>query len=69
MSTTRCCPAIRDRPAGTHVIITGRMATPELIDFADPVTGMKQFRAMAFHPEFSLVVGRGAVSEARVANL
>ena len=37
-------PAIRDRPAGTHVIITGRMATPELIEFADLVTEMKDVK-------------------------
>jgi cob(I)alamin adenosyltransferase len=36
--------AIRRRPKGTHVIITGRMATPELIAFADLVTEMREVR-------------------------
>ncbi len=37
-------PVIRDRPTGTHVVITGRMATAELIDFADLVTEMKEIK-------------------------
>lgn len=32
---------IRNRPAGTHVVITGRGAPPELIELADLVTEMK----------------------------
>ena len=37
-------PVIHDRPTGTHVVITGRMATPELIDFADLVTEMTEVK-------------------------
>lgn len=35
---------IRARPQGTHVIITGRKATPGLIDFADLVTEMREVK-------------------------
>ncbi|HEY3117863.1 MAG TPA: cob(I)yrinic acid a,c-diamide adenosyltransferase [Chloroflexota bacterium] len=34
--------ALRDRPAGQHVVITGRDAPPELIEFADLVTEMQE---------------------------
>ncbi|MEM7415743.1 MAG: cob(I)yrinic acid a,c-diamide adenosyltransferase [Gemmatimonadota bacterium] len=37
-------PVIRDRPQGTHVVITGRKATDELIDFADLVTEMTEIK-------------------------
>lgn len=37
-------PVIADRPTGTHVIITGRNATPELIEFADLVTDMQEIK-------------------------
>ena len=37
-------PAIRERPVGTHVVITGRLATPELVDFADLVTEMTEVK-------------------------
>lgn len=32
------------RPQGTHVVITGRNATPELIEFADLVTEMREIK-------------------------
>lgn len=35
---------LRDRPARTHVIITGRDAPQELIDFADLVTEMREIK-------------------------
>ena len=35
---------LRDRPAGQHVVITGRDAPPELIDFADLVTEMREIK-------------------------
>ncbi|MCY3545243.1 MAG: cob(I)yrinic acid a,c-diamide adenosyltransferase [Gemmatimonadetes bacterium] len=37
-------PVIRERPVGTHVVITGRMATEELIEFADLVTEMSEVK-------------------------
>lgn len=37
-------PEIAARPKGTHVIITGRNATPELIEFADLVTDMQEIK-------------------------
>jgi cob(I)alamin adenosyltransferase len=37
-------PVIAARPPGTHVVITGRNATPELIDFADLVTEMVEVK-------------------------
>jgi len=37
-------PVIANRPLGTHVVITGRNATPELIDFADLVTEMREVK-------------------------
>jgi len=36
--------ALRHRPQGTHVVITGRLATPELIGFADLVTEMREVK-------------------------
>jgi cob(I)alamin adenosyltransferase len=35
---------LRNRPRRTHVIITGRDAPQELIDFADPVTEMREVK-------------------------
>ncbi len=35
---------LRRRPKGTHVVITGRLATPELIAFADLVTEMREVK-------------------------
>lgn len=35
---------LRNRPAGQHVIITGRDAPQELIDFADLVTEMREIK-------------------------
>jgi cob(I)alamin adenosyltransferase len=35
---------LRCRPAGQHVVITGRDATQELIDFADLVTEMRAIK-------------------------
>lgn len=39
--------AIRSRPAGQHVVITGRNALPELLDAADLVTEMREVK----HPQ------------------
>lgn len=36
--------AIRARPKGTHVIITGRKATEPLVEFADLVTEMREVK-------------------------
>ncbi|HEX7051916.1 MAG TPA: cob(I)yrinic acid a,c-diamide adenosyltransferase [Longimicrobiales bacterium] len=36
--------ALRARPQGTHVVITGRNATPALIEFADLVTEMREIK-------------------------
>lgn len=36
--------ALRERPAGTHVVITGRDATPALIALADLVTEMRMIK-------------------------
>ena len=35
---------LRRRPAGQHVVITGRDADPALIDFADLVTEMRAIK-------------------------
>ncbi|MFQ5538244.1 MAG: cob(I)yrinic acid a,c-diamide adenosyltransferase [Gemmatimonadota bacterium] len=35
---------IRNRPHGTHVVITGRQATEELMEFADLVTEMREVK-------------------------
>jgi len=35
---------LRNRPEGQHVIVTGRAAPPELIDFADLVTEMREVK-------------------------
>jgi cob(I)alamin adenosyltransferase len=35
---------LRQRPEGQHVIVTGRDAPPELIDFADLVTEMREIK-------------------------
>jgi cob(I)alamin adenosyltransferase len=35
---------LRQRPAGLHVIITGRDAPQELIDYADLVTEMREIK-------------------------
>ncbi|TVR64294.1 MAG: cob(I)yrinic acid a,c-diamide adenosyltransferase [Gemmatimonadales bacterium] len=37
-------PVIAARPPGTHVVITGRNATPELVEFADLVTEMREVK-------------------------
>lgn len=44
---------LRERPRGTHVVITGRDATPELIDFADLVTEMREIK----HPYRTVGLG------------
>jgi cob(I)alamin adenosyltransferase len=36
--------ALRSRPAMQHVVLTGRGAPPELVEFADTVTEMKDIR-------------------------
>lgn len=41
LDTTMVVDAIRARPAGTHVIVTGRDAPQALIDAADTVTEMR----------------------------
>jgi len=35
---------LRNRPAGQHVVITGRDAPPELMEFADLVTEMREIK-------------------------
>ncbi len=35
---------LRDRPPGMHIVITGREAPPELVEFADLVTEMRQVK-------------------------
>lgn len=45
--------ALRERPEGVHVVITGRKATPELVDFADLVTEMREVK----HPYRTRGVG------------
>lgn len=44
---------IRNRPQGTHVVITGRQATSELVEFADLVTEMQEIK----HPYRTQGVG------------
>lgn len=44
---------LRNRPRGTHVIVTGRDATTELIDFADLVTEMREIK----HPYRTVGLG------------
>lgn len=41
LDTTTIVEAIRSRPRGTHVVVTGRDAPQELIDAADIVTEMR----------------------------
>lgn len=36
--------ALRGRPEGVHVVITGRDAPPELVEFADLVTEMREIK-------------------------
>jgi len=36
--------ALRARPAMQHVVLTGRGAPPELIEFADTVTEMRDIK-------------------------
>lgn len=45
--------AIRARPKGTHVIITGRKATEPLLEFADLVTEMREVK----HPYRTMGLG------------
>jgi len=44
LTHTDVLDALGERPAGTHVIITGRKATDELIEFADLVTEMREVK-------------------------
>lgn len=44
---------LRERPRGTHVVITGRDATPELMEFADLVTEMNEIK----HPYRTVGLG------------
>jgi cob(I)alamin adenosyltransferase len=48
---------LRNRPADTHVVITGRNAKPELIEMADLVTEM----AVVKHPFRSGVKAQAGV--------
>lgn len=45
--------ALRARPTGTHVVITGRKATPELIEFADLVSEVHEIK----HPYKTVGLG------------
>jgi cob(I)alamin adenosyltransferase len=36
--------AVNPRPPGTHVLLTGRNAAPELVEAADMVTEMKEVK-------------------------
>ena len=44
LSTAEVIDFLKQRPARTHVIITGRDAPQELIDYADLVTEMKEIK-------------------------
>lgn len=44
LSVTEAISTLSKRPENVHVIITGRDAPPELIDFADLVTEMKEIK-------------------------
>jgi cob(I)alamin adenosyltransferase len=35
---------LKQRPAGMHIIITGRNAVPELVEYADLVTEMNEIK-------------------------
>ncbi|HLZ09088.1 MAG TPA: cob(I)yrinic acid a,c-diamide adenosyltransferase [Chloroflexota bacterium] len=52
-----CLEVIRRRPAGQHVIITGRDAPPELIEFADLVTEMREIK----HPFTSGILAQKGI--------
>jgi cob(I)alamin adenosyltransferase len=49
IDTEEVIEVLRNRPAGVHVIITGRDAPPELVEFADIVTEMREVK----HPYHS----------------
>ena len=44
IDTQEVIETLRNRPQGLHVIITGRDAPPELVDFADLVTEMREVK-------------------------
>lgn len=44
LTTEEVIEAIRNRPAHMHVILTGRDAPPEIIEFADLVTEMREVK-------------------------
>ncbi|HWO94283.1 MAG TPA: cob(I)yrinic acid a,c-diamide adenosyltransferase, partial [Dehalococcoidia bacterium] len=44
LPTSEVIETLRARPAGLHVVITGRDAPQELIDFADLVTEMREVK-------------------------
>ncbi|HEY8491826.1 MAG TPA: cob(I)yrinic acid a,c-diamide adenosyltransferase [Dehalococcoidia bacterium] len=44
IDTREVIEALQHRPPGLHVIITGRDAPPELVDFADLVTEMREVK-------------------------
>jgi cob(I)alamin adenosyltransferase len=52
-----CLDVLRKRPVGQHVIITGRDAPPDLIDFADLVTEMREIK----HPFSSGVMAQKGI--------
>ena len=44
LDTQEVLAALRARPAMQHVVLTGRAASPELIEFADTVTEMRDIK-------------------------
>jgi cob(I)alamin adenosyltransferase len=44
IDTAELLEVLRNRPAGVHVVITGRDAPAELVDFADIVTEMREVK-------------------------
>ncbi len=44
LTTAEVIEALRNRPAHMHVILTGRDAPPEIIEFADLVTDMREVK-------------------------
>ncbi len=44
LEATEVISVLRDRPASMHIIMTGRNAAPELVEFADLVTEMTEVK-------------------------
>jgi cob(I)alamin adenosyltransferase len=57
LDLAECLEVLRRRPAGQHVIITGRDAPPELIEFADLVTEMREIK----HPFASGIMAQKGI--------